>query len=270
MLHYLQSVSFEINLGCPLAKEHAGICPISAAGRWDGLNTSRPLTDDLILESVRILYGQLGFRGWINWHYFNDPALAFDRIEAIIPLLRQQSPAIRIGLFTNGIAIPKDQIRCKVFDAIWLKDYTHSRDWTVLRKCGVRVAYEPHPTLDDRMVCPPLGNQKSSPGKGKPGEIRCNRLFDEMIVDHYGYGHICTDDWLRKVDIGNVWEIGIRGVTEKFLAVRSQISQQPMPSDAPNHCRECGCPDKFQQCVIDGPIYQETQTWKKEHGLLWS
>lgn len=252
MLHYLQSVSFEINRDCPLAELHAGVCPISVEERYDNCDQSRTLTDAVILESVDALYNTLNFRGWINWHYFNDPAMEFDRIEALIPQLRALSPKVRISLFTNGIFLPEDLTRCKCFDKIWLKDYVGTRDWTVLKQLRMDLYYEAHPRLDHRLLC------GSDPN---PGATKCNRMFDEMIIDYYGYGRICTDDWLRKVDIGNVWDDKITGVAAKFVAVRSTIRTTPMHPDAPEHCKRCACPDKFQQCIIDPAIWQECQRW---------
>lgn len=248
MLYYLQSVSFEINLGCPLAAVHTA-CPICVKTRFNGSDTSRPLTDDIILASIDTLYNKLRFRGWVNWHYFNDPAVAFDRISAMIPAIRKTAPNARVGLFTNGIALPKDVSRCVVFDRIWLKDYTHDRDWSVLRKL-MPVAYDPTPRLDARLTLP---------RDPQPGQRRCNRLYDELPIDHYGYGHICTDDWNRVVDIGNIWDIGIEGVAAKHVAVRDKIRTSPMADMAPDWCKTCGMPDKFQNCVIDNDIYREAQ-----------
>jgi hypothetical protein len=249
-LSLLQAIAFEISVGCPLATLHAGVCPISDPHRWDNLDTSRPITDDIIIRSCVSAYDDMGFRGWITWHYFNEPLLAFDRIEHLIRTLRSLIPTFRTEVSTSGEVLPNDLSRLRCFDRIRLKNY-RGHNHSKLDAIHPRVEYDDHPYLDNRMSIPP--SLSSS---------RCRRLFDEMPIDHYGNGHICSGDWRGVVKIGNIWDIGITGVATNYIAIRDIISQEPMPATAPEHCRMCAVPDRTGDCIIDEIIFREVTQYR--------
>jgi len=244
-LAMLQAIAFEISVGCPLSKLHSGICPISDKHRWDKLDTSRPMSDELIIDSCETAYHQLGFRGWITWHNFNEPMLEFDRIENLILQLRERISTFRTEVSTNGEVLPDDLKRMKCFDRIRLKNYT-GRDQSALLASHPNVEHDATPFLDERMASPVIQNQH-----------RCRRMYDELPIDFYGNGHICAGDWQGNVPIGNIWDDGIEDVAERFLAVRDQIGQEPVAPDAPEYCRNCGLSMRYGDCIIDQEIFEE-------------
>lgn len=245
-LRYLQALDFEISLGCPFAGLHDGICPVSDPRRWDHLDTSQPLNDVQILNACHIAYHRLGFRGWVLWHYFNDPLDGLDRLKHLIPQIKALVPEARFGLFTNGARLPKDLSRLLIFDQIWLRNYL-GRDFSAVQAAHPAVLIDPAPVLDARMSTPPrLNNQR-----------RCRRMWDEMVFDYYGHGHICTGDWRGEVTIGNLYTVPFETIVANYLAVRAAISQQPMAPNAPAFCQNCALTMRDGNCIIDPAIFAE-------------
>jgi hypothetical protein len=245
-LKYIQAIDFEISLGCPLVGLHMNICPVSDQNRWNGLPRANPLSDDLILLCCVTAYHELGFRGWVLWHYFNEPLLALNRIERLIPRLKQLVPEARTALFTNGERLPQDLNRLLVFDKISLKNYT-GRDVSRLVALHPNIAVDPKPELDARMQDVPRLN----------ADRRCRRMWDELIIDFYGNGHICTGDWRGAVPIGNVWSESFADIVTNYMSIRARISQEPMAEDAPGFCRHCTHSMREGDCIIDADLFAE-------------
>jgi len=255
LLRFLQSLSFEINIGCPLAKLHEGICPIGDRGRYDHVRApSRRITIEDVRDCAKAAYGELGFRGWIQWHYYNDPGLMLREIAAAIPGLREAVPGIRIGLYTSGVMFgrePADLEPLRLFDGVWLRDYTGHRDWVKELVDFPNVRVDTAPVLDKRMSTPPAD---------EPMPTRCRRCWDELCIDHFGYGHVCTGDWRRRVDIGNLWDgRGFVEICERFNTVRDLICQEPMPPEAPEFCRRCRLSMREGDCIIDQEIFEQVK-----------
>jgi hypothetical protein len=249
MLRYLQALDFEINRTCPLARLHAGLCPISDPHRYDHVaNRSRTINMDVVQLCARAAYGKMLFRGWVQFHYFNDPGDAIDAICTGIPGLRDAVPGIRLGLFTNGEMFGSDLSKLRMFDGVWIRNYRQARNWhrDTAGIPGVRIGDLPN--LDSRMTTPPAA---------EPLLTRCRRMWDELAIDHYGYGHICTGDWRRQVDIGNVFDDGFDAVCQRFNAVRDLICQEPMPPEAPKFCRYCQLSMRVGDCIIDQRIFDD-------------
>jgi len=254
MLRYLQALDFEINRTCPLAKLHAGLCPISDPHRYDHVkDKSRAINMDIVQLCAQAAYGKLLFRGWVQFHYFNDPGDALGVICPAIPALRAAVPGIRLGLFTNGEMLGADLSQLRLFDGLWIRDYPNVRDGSRDTAGSPGVHIDAMPQLDSRMTTP-LAKE--------PLTTRCRRMWDELCIDHYGYGHICTGDWRRAVDIGNVFDDGFAAVCERFNAVRDLICQEPMPPDAPAFCRYCQMSMRYGDCIIDEKIFNEARAYR--------
>jgi hypothetical protein len=249
-LKYLQAIDFEINLGCPLAGLHSGICPITDPDRWKKLDRTHVMANADIIASVDEAYNQLGFRGWILWHYFNDPILGLDRLEQLVPQLRKVVPQARLGFFTSGEKADLDLARLKIFDKVWWRNYL-SRGTSAVRASHPNLIVDPAPVLDARMTTPPrLNNRK-----------RCRRMWDELAFDFYGHAHICTGDWRGEVRLGNIQD-GLFPIVQKYLTIRDTISQQPMALDAPAFCQNCALSMRDGDCIIDEPLFKEITIYR--------
>src|SRR5512139_288784 len=251
-LYYLQAIDFEVSPGlCALSKVHAGICPISDPQRWDFVDISQPMTDESIIEACDVAYHELGFRGWVLWHFYNDPILSLPRLEKLIPRLKERVPEARTGLFTAGEPMPKDLSRLLVFDKIWLRNY-RGNDTSEIQKVHPLVLVDSAPVLDARMTTPPkLNNQK-----------RCRRMWDEMIFDYYGNSHICTGDWQGHVKIGNLADTPFRTIVDQYMEIRDAIAQEPMAPGAPAFCQNCNLSMRDGNCIIDFPIFREITSYR--------
>ena len=253
LLRYLQSLSFEVNPFCPLAKFHAGICPISDPHRYDHVKDfSKNISLATVTDCAKEAYATLGFRGWVQFHYYNDPGLMIDELAVLIPAMRASIPGLRVGLFTSGIMFAKEDLpKLRLFDGVWLRNYLGRRKWAEELKDYPMVKIDEQPVLDKRMTTPPAD---------EPTKTRCRRMWDELCFDYHGYGHICTGDWRRAVDIGDLWTgRGFVEVCERFNAVRDLICQEPMPPDAPAFCRFCQMSMREGDCIIDPAIFEEVK-----------
>jgi hypothetical protein len=88
-------VNIELGDKCNLTKIHPK-CP-SNAERPPG----RELTDEVILKIVREIYEEWGFRGFIAWHFYNEPLLQMKRMFNLMEQIRADFPNSRFLLWTN-------------------------------------------------------------------------------------------------------------------------------------------------------------------------
>jgi hypothetical protein len=225
MMH-TQFLVFEIGRKCNYAGYHAGMCPSGEATRYGRLDTSTPMTDDQIVESAAMAYGELGFVGLVGFHFYNEPCLYFDRISTVFGRILDAVPEARAVLWTNGTRLPDELDRLRIFEQIWVTDYLQ-HDWTFLERYVPVVNVVPD-NLDHR-------NQ----GHAAVDDRRCLRMFNELILDYYGNGHICCIDFRGDCYLGNIHREGFAEIAKQFLTVRDQVIQYPMPVTAPAVCRLC-------------------------------
>ena len=225
-MKYTQFLVFEICRDCNLADQHQK-CPSGTPDRYGDLDTTTPMTDAEIVECAGQAYKSLGFRGNIAWHYYNEPMLAWDRILRLMPAIREQTKRAKFTLWTNGTLLSPETPGLDQLDQIWISNY-QNRDWTWLREIVPRVTVlGPH--LDNRRE--PLAT---------PNNNRCLRPYNELVIDHYGNGHLCCMDWRGSCILGNVRGDGFDVVVDQFTIVREAVAQQPMMHDcAPAACLRC-------------------------------
>lgn len=228
-MRHTQFLVFEITDQCNLAEAHKHRCPVALPDRYGTLDTSRPLTDDLIVECVRTAYQKLGFQGHVAWHYYCEPLLCWPRLRPLMARIVAEVPAAKFLLWTNGTlldSMPTEELTA--FDSIVITNY-FGRDFRPLSEqipeVNIRVL---RAGLDDRAEC-----------RLQPGNARCLRQFVELIIDHYGNGHLCCMDFRGQCRLGNVWDDGFEQVVLNFLEVRDMVSTAPMPPEAPEVCRTC-------------------------------
>lgn len=225
-LSLTQVLPFEITNVCNLSGEHCGLCPAGDPNRYGTLDTSRPITDDLIVDCVKQSL-EMGFRGEIMWHYYNEPFLAWPRLKPLMQRIKAEWPAARFGCFTNGTSFPNDLSELSVFDDMWVSNYARC-DWHAILTPHVKRLRVTDGILDQRMT--PMDYDE---WRG------CLRPFHEVIIDYYGNGHFCCGDWKGEERIGNVWDQGFKHVASEYIHILNLVRQPTMPVDSPAICRRC-------------------------------
>jgi len=245
-VQYVQSLVFEISPHCNLCKEHAARCPIALPDRYGNLDTSRPLSDEKILEVCRLAYGELGFRGVIGWHYYNEPLLSWDRIEPLMRRIQEAVPAARFVLWTNGTLIgldPADARRLGVFSKIFVSNY-QNRQWAAHAHEIPGTEWE---ILSGKLDERALPDRVHSEPQG-----RCLKPFRELVLDHYGNAHLCCNDFRGRYPLGNVWDVDFREIVEDFTEARNAVMFDPM-RDPPTVCRGCRFRTGLGNTIDAGP-----------------
>lgn len=242
-MQYTQFLIFEIGCQCNLAKAHSTLCPIALPDRYGKLNTSRPLTEDMIIECAKTAYLELGFCGLVGWHYYNEPMLEWERIKILMARIKKGLPLAQFVLWTSGTIMPEDVSELRIFSQIHLTNY-QGRDWRFLQRelPDVEIdVFGPH--MDDRAV-----------RRKVVGNDRCLRPFNEMIIDYYGNGHLCCMDFRGECVLGNVWSEGFQVVAKNFITFQELLCQQPMATIAPEVCRTCATGRLRNVGSLIGPI----------------
>jgi hypothetical protein len=239
-----QFFGFELGRTCNRAQEHCGKCPSIDHDRYGQLPTSRTVDDDTILQSLHYAYDD-GFAGHVVWHYYNEPLLSWPRMRPLMQRIAIEIPGVKFTLWTNGDLIlrpwpetnlqssgaklrksagidPRDLI---LFDTCWVSNYDGIY-WDFL------AMYVPHVNvldgaLDTRKLATP------------PSRSRCLRPFNELIIDHYGNGHLCCADWRGTAGVGSIFDQGLPAVVARYMQLRDLVALSPMPSNAPSICAGC-------------------------------
>ena len=225
-LKYTQLLNFEIGDKCNLTKAHPE-CP-SNAPRPPG----RELTDEVILEIVKEIYEEQEFRGFIAWHFYNEPLLQAERIFNLMEQIGKDFPNSRFLLWTNCTILPKDD-RVELFEQVYCTDYLD---------VGIEKLYECYKTagwfgykggkniiLDERFEDPPEEKHYE----------RCLRPMIEFIIDNNGEVHFCCYDWSNLVKVGNIWEESLEEILEKREVLSRKVCGKQMSEDAPERCLRC-------------------------------
>lgn len=225
-LVYTQFLTFEIGRVCNLAQAHKGACPSADVNRYGRLNTSRQLHDGSIVDCAVAAY-DMGFKGQIAFHYYNEPMLSWDRIKALVPRIKEKVPDAQFCLWTNGTILPDRISDLSIFSSIWVSNYA-GRDWkTILAPTGAEIHIQ-----DGK-----LDGRKES--LSRANDRRCLRPYNELVIDAYGNGHLCCADWRGEIHLGNVITEGFSAVADQYLLLRNQVAKDPLPKDAPAFCRLC-------------------------------
>lgn len=229
MMRYTQMFMLEMGHVCNLAQEHSDSCPLATRVRQQ---TGDPLTFGQRVDLGVAVYEQYGFRGLIGFHFYNEPMLRAGEMFAIMQCIRQRVPAARFILWTNGTITPEDE-RMRLFDRIVCSNY---RDDTTLdayyRRYVAKVQVNPangNWQFDGR-----LADWRANPINHAP----CFRPLIEFIVDDWGNGRMCCQDWRGDIPLGNVRDEG--GLTA-MLRERCRRMEEicGMPSFAPERCQRC-------------------------------
>lgn len=225
-MEFTQFLIIEITTGCNLGKEHGEKCPNIDPARWDLVDKSKALTDEKIMKVVHQMYDELGFQGAVAWHYYNEPMIAKDRMMRLMKQIKEEIPAARFALWTNGELVPAKCDFLQAFDFCWVTDY-HSGNFKHIQR------QIPH----TKIMRWPLDDRKSAYGIKR--RVACGRMYSEFILDHYGNCHICCIDWQAETQVGNVWTHDLVDMVARWKEIRTSISHGAMADDAPDLCLHC-------------------------------
>ena len=223
-----QLLSIEIGEGCNLAKEHTE-CPSAHPNRYRHLDTSRKMTDNMIVEIVRRMYRDFGFRGLVAWHYYNEPLCQRKRMFRLMDRLAVEVPEARFCLWTNGTLLPRDLKPFAAFEQIVVTDYGSLN----ARRITSLIAANPNV-----QVCRwGLDNRLDMEGDVSRGG--CGRMFTEFVIDTYGNVHLCCYDWQGLGSPGNVHTRSLDDLVTRWQRTRDAVAMQPMMGGAPAVCHRC-------------------------------
>ena len=226
-MKYTQFFILEAGSSCNLAERHCGVCPANDCRRWEGLDTSRSLTAELMASLAIDAYNKHGFSGFVGFHYYNEPTLRMDLIKKMSLMVLQAVPGAKFMLWTNGKMLhklPDEDI--KIFTQIHITNYDNEEFGRV--KSLVRDVQVRPPHMDDRI----------SDGKSESTE-GCYRPFVEIDIDYHGYVHLCCIAWRGKEVIGNVFDEPFEVILGRFQGLRKEIAKRPMGADSPEICKNC-------------------------------
>ena len=265
----LQILSLEMSVGCNLSSLHPP-CPNSLkAARYAALPQADHLTDALIVEIVSSMRETHGFRGWVNFSFYNEPMLEYDRLLRLANLVKASNPELTLMLITNGMFLPKDPTPLQVFDWISITDYggkespSPNRLQALHALCGVG-RWTPDPRgvfvtpgkLDKRMRG--LGPDRS--------ERPCVYPFKDLAIDFFGNGHVCCYDWRGLAQIGNIITDGIPACLARWERIVRSIAGPRMTADAPLSCRTCTYKGFQRIETLNAVAKQAAQIWLSKDG----
>lgn len=207
MLQYNQFFIVELGSHCNLGKIHDK-CPTSKRIKKD-----TNLDDEKIIQLVTEAYTELGFKGYVGFHYYNEPMLQWERMLGLIAKIRENIPTSRFVLWTNGTVLIDD----KRFDDIEFVVVTNyaNKPHEVYSKIYRNELLVIKENFDNRIAYEGYGN--SSP---------CTRTFIEFIVDCWGDVRMCCQDWEGRIIIGNVYDKPLKELVEKKLELSLAIARR--------------------------------------------
>lgn len=243
-IKYTQLISFEIGDKCNLTSIHPK-CPSNATRH------GKELTDELILALITKIY-KYGFRGFLAWHYYNEPLLQADRVFSLMEKIKKDFPYSRFLLMTNCTVLPEDR-RVKLFNLVLCTDYLNV-GLDKLHKSfdgsgWIGYKGQNYCLLDDRFENPKADKQSG----------RCLKPLIDFIIDNYGEVHFCCYDWSSTVKVGNVWKDSFEDILKKREMLIEKICGKELIEGAPECCFVCtfreGNPHSVRD--LDGTIANE-------------
>jgi hypothetical protein len=227
----MQFLIFEICRECNLGEKHH-LCPSTDVRRYANLPQSGTLSDDKIVEIVKAMYREHGFRGLVGWHYYNEPLLAWKRLQLLMPRIRREVPESRFVLWTNGTIAPTAPDFLTLFEKAYVTDYTEQgtppKHLGLIQR-SVKTVEVIRAKFDQR-----------KDAKRRHGNARCLRPFTEFIIDYYGNVHLCCYEWQGVSSPGNVLIKPLDELVGTWQAWRKAIAHpKGMQAEAPVACREC-------------------------------
>jgi hypothetical protein len=174
-------------------------------------------------------YENHGFRGLVAFHFYNEPTLRADEMFATMEAIKAQVPTAGFLLWTNGTILPADP-RMKLFNVVKCTDY-HNR----------KIELEPYykARIADVDVFPAGFDGRLDDWRDNPIDDRpCLRPLIEFIIDDWGNGRLCCQDWRGDVSIGNIRTEGLAAMLQTRRGILESVCR-PMSDRTPERCRRC-------------------------------
>jgi len=223
MLHLTQLLTFEIGLRCNFEQNHRELCPITHMSRGD-----KALTDEMIIDTTKKAYFEMGFEGFISWHFYNEPMLYWPRMLDLMVRIRGLIPQSRFFLWTNGSILIKDE-RMQLFECSFISNYENKLLEAYFDYFSNPLIKVGGQALDNRFI-----NHY-----GEPNFLSCGIMFDNLIIANDGEVYICCHDWRNEVKIGNLFDTSIEELDEKRWEYAKQICGKQMTDKAHSTCICC-------------------------------
>lgn len=233
-------LSIEIGDKCNLSHIH-NKCPIS---KRIYKNKIKKLTKEKIIEIIDEA-AELGFKGHIAFHYYNEPLLYKEEMKEII-LCR---PHKKYLLWTNGLLLD-EQIEnngiLTLFEDTVITCY-QPKKMKFFEKLAkyYRNVHIVSWELDDRL------------GVYEQTELckeNCQRAMFEFPIDYYGNVHLCCEDWNNEYELGNVNEYSLKEIVNSLEYIKTQKMNTDSGLDyemCPEICKKCCSLDMRQDIDID-------------------
>lgn len=235
MLHLTQLLTFEIGPRCNFEQRHKELCPITYMCRGD-----RALTDEMIIDNAKKAYFEMGFTGFISWHFYNEPMIYWSRMLELMVTIRGLIPQSRFFLWTNGSILIQDE-RMKLFDQTMISNYD-DKSLQELSNYFYNPLVKPGgQDLDNRLI-----------HYGDPDHKPCTIMFDNFLIANDGEVYICCHDWRNQVKIGNLFDTSIEELDKIRWEYAQQICGKRMTDKAHIACLYCNA--KWNVAGFDGEI----------------
>jgi hypothetical protein len=194
----LLHLSFEASGRCNLASAHTW-CPAHFRG------VISTITPEQVIAAIAEAE-EMGFRGWVGFHYYNEPLLSLPFIEEVM----NRSDYPRFMLWTNGTLLTK-KIAARF-------------GWVVVTAYGrpPRIKH-PHLTV---FPCAPDERLRNYESGNRTGP--CWRPSVELAFDCAGQAHLCCQDWRGDTSIGSITDF--RATAIRFLAHATSCAQGRCPA----------------------------------------
>lgn len=224
-MKYTQFLIFELGKTCNLAKVHKA-CPSASPGRFAHVDTSHMLTDEIIVRTAVRMYREFAFRGAVAFHFYNEPTLQSERMHRLMALIKDEVPAARFVLWTNGTQHVPQPIRNQ-FDAIHVTNYARDGHPPLAEICDSQNAEVHGWPLDARLTA-----------KEEFSRRPCARPFTEMVFDAYGNTHPCCYDWRGLGTVGNLFADELEDIVADWVFERDSMTKH-MDYLRPDVCQLC-------------------------------
>lgn len=223
MLQATQLLTFEIGKRCNFEEQHKDLCPITHMERGD-----TAITDEMIIKASREAYFELGFTGFISWHFYNEPMLYWKRMLPLMVEIKNQIPQVRFFLWTNGSILIKDD-RMKLFDTTMISNYNNKSIEELSQYFHNPLTKIGGQALDNRFT----------KHYGEPNDNPCTIMFDNLLIANDGEVYICCHDWQNEVKIGNLFDLGLKELDARRWEYAKQICGKRMTGKAHATCVCC-------------------------------
>ncbi|MDQ2921478.1 MAG: SPASM domain-containing protein [Acidobacteriota bacterium] len=214
------SIFLKIKNGCPISSvavettQHCNrrctYCPVSIDPK------PRKAMKFEIFQEIIDQLALIGFRGYLTYHFFNEPLLNRD-LEKLVNYASHHLPKARHVIFTNGDLLTSERASSLLASGVTLFIVTNhgGRQLTEFVERVERAWWIFHPRIWFRR----LTNESSLFNRGGLVEVVLQRRFSycsylayEMVIDVDGNVVLCCNDYYGSTQFGNVMRTPILNI----------------------------------------------------------